>query len=67
MKIFFREHFDKILIIFAGIFLTVILMFYIWGARFLVLSFNESTELKSFDGEAAHFNIEKASQLNLGL
>ena len=65
MRNFFSNHYDKILIVLAILFMATVVFMYVWGANFLFGSFNSSTELKNASGGFVHFNIEGARNLGL--
>lgn len=65
MRDFFKNHYDKVLLALALVLVAVLVVFYGWGARFLVTSFNKVDELRPDTGGEAHFEIDKAARLNL--
>ncbi|MBI3589443.1 MAG: hypothetical protein HY093_03485 [Candidatus Liptonbacteria bacterium] len=65
MKNFFRNQYDKILVLMAVVFLVGLTIFYVWGARFLVVGFNRTTEIKGGPEDLVHFDVGGAAKLNL--
>ena len=65
MRNFFKNHYDKVLLALALVLITALMVFYGWGARLLVTSFNKVSELRPDTGGGAHFEIDKAARLNL--
>lgn len=49
----------------AVVFLVGLTIFYVWGARFLVVGFNRTTEIKGGPEDLVHFDVGGAAKLNL--
>ncbi len=63
MKNFWKVHYERILIIVALVLLAVLTLLYIWGAQFLLSSFDRATDIQVVPEGITHFNVTGAAEI----
>ncbi|MEK9173378.1 MAG: hypothetical protein AAB594_02295 [Patescibacteria group bacterium] len=65
MKRFFNIHYEKFLLSISFLFLGLVLVFFIWGARSLIVSIGRALNFQDVGQQDVEFDIESAKRLNL--
>lgn len=67
MKRFFSVHYERFLLFTSFLFLGAVLLFFVWGARSLILSIGQAINFQDVGRQDVEFDIEGAKRLNLVL
>ncbi|TSC82665.1 MAG: hypothetical protein G01um101420_188 [Parcubacteria group bacterium Gr01-1014_20] len=65
MKRFFNIHYEKFLLSTSFLFLGLVLVFFIWGARSLIVSIGQALNFQNTNQQDVKFDVEGAKRLNL--
>jgi len=63
MKRFFKNHYEKVLIVIAVIFFIVLLGYIVWGIRFIAMSFDTAITTPNEGDQEIRFNINEAAEV----